>query len=159
MAVKTSACLGLLLIVLGCSEARVCKVDGCGPGLGWLLDAPAPLALATARLELCHNESCVHSTGIPIGTIVRMMDEAGGRVEVFIRRYDASPAEISVEWFMSAEDAHDGDEYRITITGKDGTVLDEREITVSYEESYPNGPECRPLCRMAFVDSRAKRSD
>ncbi len=53
--------------------------------------------------------------------------------------------------YTGSYDYSDGDRYTVTIEDANGQELLNKETTVTYTKSYPNGPECGPLCMQADV--------
>jgi hypothetical protein len=161
----TKTCIGLAaaLVLAGCDATKSCTRIGCVNGFTWALDSPVGVeALATAQVELCQNERCVSGAVIRespepgVGTGISLMNAAGDRLDVTVWR-GTDQVELDLYWYLAAEQARDGDVYRLTLRDAQGTALLERTHTVAkYDEHYPNGKDCdEESCRSAWLDERA----
>lgn len=126
-----------------------------------------PLAeLVASRSKLCWREVCADlvTTSPEAGPSPRIAfaptSPLVGTATLSGEGPDASRLELELQFFTRARDGDfvytrqaDGDLYRVTVVDAAGKTLFDVERAATYEESYPNGPDCDPEpCRRTTLD-------
>jgi hypothetical protein len=124
-------------------------------------------AFSSAKTTVCWNESCstlasageAGTTGValePQGLLVGDVSAAG-------EGNDATALHVALQFFTRNSDGTfdykrqaNGDRYRVTVVDVNGKTILEVEKLATYEEYYPNGPDCDPdPCRRVAIDMSA----
>lgn len=148
---------GVSAVTFGCENegGKTCTQVGCGPVTVHIATVPAMPMGERLTFTLCRENACL-SGDFTLGNA----DASSPDTTVFTAR----PA-LSSWPYASVTVGHsginimyvdygftDGDRYTVTIEDSDGQELLNRETTVTYTKSYPNGPDCDPHpCMQADV--------
>lgn len=130
-----------------------CTLVGCESGVTTTLLLAPDAPLDGAEVTICVNDECVG--GVVTADQDQLSCEFAGGTGHFCAIDVSDPAQIVMEVhvFVFEDDAEDGDLVSVTVSsGEDGTnVLAQRQGTVEYEESEPNGAMCGPTCKNATL--------
>jgi len=166
--------LGTLELGYGCENSgdKVCGDVACSQGPAVTMHIPAtswPSNGESPTISVCRGTKCIsgpldvpdagtstHEGGsIPFPNADATSAQAIGSdyAYVTVTPTTASSARVDVSYFPvhGAFDLADGDHYTVTL-GNDNAAPLTYEQTVTYTNSYPNGPDCDPVpCRKADV--------
>lgn len=149
--------LPLALVLVGsCNDDEgPCTLLGCLSIAEVDVITATPQELAGSMIELCINARCA-SGPTPqlavddLGATTTVTGDFYGRVAVR-RARDSQHAQVTAE-YINASDLRSGDIYSVTISRTDGSALIVRSWTAaSYEQTYPNGPDCGTPCYYAAL--------
>lgn len=159
--------LSLALVALaipGCSLE--CTAVGCVENLSWSAELPTIFTYEDVRaleVRACRNGVCfersfteVEIDGPPApGSGFQMPLSPSGTGAPYVVAHVVARSggayDVRVEW--TDEGVADGDTYAFEITDAEGALVLERAATpVTYEVSYPNGPDCDGVCRTATLE-------
>lgn len=167
MTIKTTisiVCLALTALVIpGCSLE--CTAVGCGAeNMTWSAELPTILTFEDVRalsVRACRNDVCFERSfaemaiepvapGSGFGMPLSPSGAGVPHVLAEVSARSGGAYDVRVGW---TDEVTDGDVYTFEITDADGAVVLERTPTaVSYEVSYPNGPDCDGVCRTASLE-------
>jgi hypothetical protein len=132
----------------GC-VSQACNEVGCQDGVEITFVDPTQTS-AFAWLELCLNEECVN---VPwtVPQSYQCTDTGDDQLMVTIC---SNPGQgIGVSLTPSSEILlNDGDELHLLALDLDANIRFEETVSLSYEDHYPNGKDCAPICRMATAE-------
>jgi hypothetical protein len=124
-------------------------------------------AFPPAKTTVCWNESCstLASAG-EAGTNGAALDPQGllvGDVSAAAESNDTTALHVALQFFTRNGDGTfdykrqaNGDRYRVTVVDNQGKTIFDVERLATYEEYYPNGPDCDPdPCRRVSLDMSA----
>jgi len=157
LAAAPSACrpTGCTLLACDAVHARITAV------------VKVPLAeLVAAKTTVCWREVCADLQAVSdAGTDPQIAFDARtsalvGEAFVSAEGSVASRLRLELRFFTRARNGdllytrtETGDRYRVTVLAADGRQLFDAERAVTYDEYYPNGPECDPdPCRRVTLD-------
>jgi len=152
--------LGASALPFGCEgEEKNCATAGCiFPPV--TLRIPNASAIPTGEpmtITLCRSDKCLSGqfsldnadASVPGSAHFTLPTNYTGRepdhADISINRSSGIDIQYTSPYLA------DGDRYTVTIENASGEELLNKETTVTYTNSYPNGPDCAPQCLQADV--------
>lgn len=134
----------------------VCSSNACHAGFSWSQDIRWSANGQNADVEVCRGEACAAGIIRRGGDFASRRNLEGaltGALET--EGLSADATEVRLVAGAETRALADGDRYRVLVIEREtGIALATFDRTVTYDNSYPNGPTCDPHpCRTATVDS------
>jgi hypothetical protein len=130
------------------ANGLTCESHSCLSGVDLTGEVTLPDQAPTgARFEACRNAVCAEVT--------QPLQRFEGALRVNLsedRQINSNQLTFHISMPEDPAMLASGDIYRVTMTASDGTVLANINETVTYEETFPNGPTCDAFpCRRATL--------
>lgn len=108
------------------------------------------------KITVCRKDVCYDWLPTPLSST-----EAGGSTEVIsnvaditatLWRNSDGSVTLDIEWRVDDESQlQNGDHYVVKLADGAGTPTTYLDMTASYQESTPSGPDCGPVCLQASL--------
>jgi hypothetical protein len=153
----------------GTAGGKVCTLIGCVDGATLYPDQAMSLeGLQKSHITVCRGQECFDGNFATLGMrpptgsyadVVLSTPSAPYFVNISFDEVEPGMLRLTIRWEFTTvgpgiPPAKDGDVYRVTLVDETGTSTTILEEPATYSASYPNGPDCGPVCHQAVIDKR-----